>query len=109
MVMPRVTRPLVALVVVSLLAAAACSSRLAQPKTPPPPTGPFRTVGGEPTHPRCQAPTRRGDGGTAPRCVVSFGRNPTALAIGAGGTVAVLALMDVQLDHLAAPGADVWP
>jgi len=28
---------------------------------------------------------------------VSFGRNPTALAVGAGGAVAVLALMDVQL------------
>ena len=83
--------------VLTALAAAACGPHLVRHDVAPPPPGPFRTVAGAPTHPTCSRPARVGDGGVAPRCVVSFGRNPTALALDPAGTIAVLALMDVQL------------
>ena len=80
----------------TVLVAAGCGPRRAPHDLAPPPPGPFRTVTGAPTHPTCERPTRVGAASAAPRCVVSFGRNPTALALDPRGTVAVLALMDVQ-------------
>jgi PQQ-like domain len=84
-------------VLAALLVVAACAPRRAPHDLAPPPPGPFRTVAGAPTHPACTRPVRVGDAGAAPRCVASFGRNPTALALDSRGTIAVLALMDVQL------------
>ncbi len=74
---------------------AACAPR--PPRSPePPPTGPFRTQSGQATHPRCAPPTRRGPEGSAPRCVVSFGRGTTAVTVSPDGSQLLIALLDVD-------------
>jgi hypothetical protein len=104
--------------VLSLLLAlglGACAPSLAmRPAEPPPASGPFRTVTGEPTHPVCGPPARRAAEGPSPRCVVPFGRSATAVATSPDGALLLIALMDVDptvwrlpaltyVRHLAAP------
>lgn len=85
-----------AVILAAILAALpACAGRIARAPEPPP-TGPFRTATGDPTHPRCMAPKRRGADGSAPRCVVSFGRGTTAMTASPDGAVALITFLDVD-------------
>lgn len=92
MLLPVASRPVI---LALILLGAACAPRAVRAPDPPP-TGPFRTLAGEATHPRCVAPGRRGPAGAAPRCVVSFGRGTTAMTASPDGTQALITLLDVE-------------
>ncbi len=85
------------------LAFSACAPHVARPPDPPP-TGPFRTATGAPTHPHCTRPERRGPEGAAPRCVVSFRRGTTAMTASPDGTTLLIALLDVEPTTWTLPG-----
>jgi WD40 repeat protein len=89
--------PLLALVVL-----VACAPRATRSPDPPP-TGPFRTATGAPTHPRCVKPERQGPAGAMPRCVVSVGRGTTAMTASPDGRVALVAFLDVDPTAWALP------
>ncbi len=89
----RASLLVVALVVSGLTG---CAPRAARTPNPPPASGPFRTLAGAPTHPECGPPKRPGAQGTAPRCVVSFGRSLTSMGTSPDGTLTVVSLMDTQ-------------
>lgn len=92
MALSRVVRSLALSLALTL---AACAPHAVRPATPPPASGPFRTVAGEPTHPVCGPPKRRGPDGAAPRCVVPFGRGTTAMGTSPDGSLLLIALLDV--------------
>lgn len=93
--MPRPPRVRPVILAALLAALPACAGRLGHAPEPPP-TGPFRTATGDATHPRCMAPKRPGTEGSAPRCVVSFGRGTTAMTVSPDGAVALITLLDVD-------------
>lgn len=92
MAITRVIPPLAAFLVLSLTS---CAPHALRPEIPPPASGPFRTVTGDPTHPVCGPPKRRGLEGASPRCVVPFGRGTTAMGTSPDGTLLLIALLDV--------------
>jgi WD40 repeat protein len=93
--MPRRARSFAPILAAVLAVLPACAGRIARAPEPPP-TGPFRTASGAATHPRCMPPKRPGPDGSAPRCVVSFGRGTTAMTASPDGAVALITLLDVD-------------
>jgi hypothetical protein len=94
MTQPSAVHALSLLLALGLGACAPALSR--RPAEPPPASGPFRTVTGEPTHPVCSPPRRSAAAGPSPRCVVPFGRSATAVGTSPDGSILAISLMDVD-------------